>query len=198
MLNMCYTGHRPELLGGYDWNTEVNQKILLRLHEHAIAFISNNLQYKNFRVYFGGALGIDQMAFVVWKQIRDEYAIWDLNVKLFLAIPFKQYDSKWLSQIDKDRFKYQIEDADEVIYVDTEVGYECKHVSVGEYHSSKNHIRNNYMVDHSDVIIAVWNGQKDGGTASCVRYAKRKNKEVIVLHPEEIGMCKTNQQPESE
>lgn len=45
--------------------------------------------------------------------------------------------------------------------------------------------RNEYMTDNSDIVIAVWDGSK-GGTANCVRYAKKLNKEIIVINPKEI------------
>lgn len=37
--------------------------------------------------------------------------------------------------------------------------------------------RNEWMVDNSDAVIALWNGT-DGGTANCVRYAESKKKEI--------------------
>lgn len=184
MIKICYTGHRPELLGGYDWNTQRNLQIFKRLLDDAINFIHKQSD-NHFKVYFGGALGIDQMAFTSWLYIKEVLKL-DVKIELILAIPFAKYDSKWISQVDKDRLAHQIRVADEVVYVDTVSGYECKHVPIGEYHSSKNHIRNNYMVDNSDIVFAVWNGQKEGGTASCVRYAQKKNKQSIVLDPKDI------------
>lgn len=45
------------------------------------------------------------------------------------------------------------------------------------------HKRNQYMVDNSDILIAVWDGGKEGGTAACVRYAEQVNKPIIWLNP---------------
>jgi uncharacterized phage-like protein YoqJ len=45
------------------------------------------------------------------------------------------------------------------------------------------HARNEYMVDHADIVVAIWNGHKKGGTAACVRYANRKNKPLIQINP---------------
>lgn len=185
MIKICYTGHRPELLGGYDWNTERNLKIFKRLLEDALNFIQSQTD-NHFKVYFGGALGIDQMAFTAWLYIQENVKLQNVKIELILCIPFTNYDSKWLSQTDKDRLRHQIKVADKVIYVDTEPGYECKYIPVGEYHVSKNHIRNNYMIDNVDVVFAVWNGQKEGGTASCVRYAQKKGKQIIILNPNDI------------
>lgn len=43
--------------------------------------------------------------------------------------------------------------------------------------------RNRYLVDHSGVLLAVYNGSWRGGTAMTVRYAKKNGKEVIVINP---------------
>jgi uncharacterized phage-like protein YoqJ len=45
--------------------------------------------------------------------------------------------------------------------------------------------RNEYMVDNSDIVIAVWDGSK-GGTYNCVKYAEKLGKKIIVINPKEI------------
>lgn len=42
--------------------------------------------------------------------------------------------------------------------------------------------RNEWMVDHGDTVVAVWEGTK-GGTANCVKYANRKRKPVYLIDP---------------
>jgi uncharacterized phage-like protein YoqJ len=42
--------------------------------------------------------------------------------------------------------------------------------------------RNEYMVDKCDKLLAVWNGTT-GGTHNCIKYAKSKGKEIILLNP---------------
>ena len=50
--------------------------------------------------------------------------------------------------------------------------------------------RNEYMVDNSDYVIAVWNG-KLSGTGNTVRYATKNNKVVLLVNPQtlEIEKC---------
>ena len=42
--------------------------------------------------------------------------------------------------------------------------------------------RNNYMVEQSDVVIAVWNG-KPSGTGNTVKMAKNAGKKIRIVNP---------------
>lgn len=41
------------------------------------------------------------------------------------------------------------------------------------------------MVDHSDAVIAVWNGSKSG-TGNTVRYAMSSGKKVLIIDPNKL------------
>jgi uncharacterized phage-like protein YoqJ len=43
--------------------------------------------------------------------------------------------------------------------------------------------RNRWIVDNSNVIVACWNKQRDGGTFECLRYAKQMNTPVWIIDP---------------
>ncbi|MDO4549571.1 MAG: putative molybdenum carrier protein [Clostridia bacterium] len=51
------------------------------------------------------------------------------------------------------------------------------------YHKSCYHLRNRYMVDNSDALMAVWDGKPTGGTAYTVNYAHSQGKQVIIINP---------------
>lgn len=38
--------------------------------------------------------------------------------------------------------------------------------------------RNRYMVDNSDLVLAIWNGEECGGTWDTIRYARKKGKSI--------------------
>ena len=42
--------------------------------------------------------------------------------------------------------------------------------------------RNRYMVDKSDYVFAVWNGERHGGTWYTIEYAKKNHKPVGILN----------------
>jgi uncharacterized phage-like protein YoqJ len=46
-------------------------------------------------------------------------------------------------------------------------------------------LRNEFMVNNSDIVIAVWDGT-NGGTANCVKYAQVENKEIIIIDPHKL------------
>ena len=52
-----------------------------------------------------------------------------------------------------------------------------------EYSATNMQLRNEYMIDNSDVLIAIWTGKRYGGTFNAIQYAIRKNKRIIWIDP---------------
>lgn len=147
---ICGTGHRPDKLGGY------SQEAGERLWMLAYDFLEHHRPTK---VISGMALGWD-------TALAD--AATDLDIPLIAAVPFLGQESKW--PVDSRRKYLGILDAaDDVVYV-CEPGYAAW----------KMQKRNEWMVYHADLVLALWNGT-DGGTANCVRYANKVGKEVVNL-----------------
>ena len=44
--------------------------------------------------------------------------------------------------------------------------------------------RNKYMVNNSDIVIALYNG-KPSGTGNTLKYAKEKGRKVKIINPED-------------
>jgi uncharacterized phage-like protein YoqJ len=51
-----------------------------------------------------------------------------------------------------------------------------------QYSAAKMQIRNEYMVNACDKLIAVWD-HTPGGTENCVKYAQSINKDIIYIDP---------------
>lgn len=45
-------------------------------------------------------------------------------------------------------------------------------------------VRNDYMVDHSDLMLAIWNGEQSCGTWHTIQCAKAKDKQVDIIKVE--------------
>lgn len=90
------------------------------------------------------------------------------------AIPCPNQTLKWNNK-DKLRYEKILKRADEVNLVSERYTPECMLK------------RNRYMVDKSELVIAVFNGIEKGGTWYTISYAKKENKVILLLN-----LCKGN------
>lgn len=154
MLVVSFTGHRPDKLGGYTFPNPQAMWVIEHLY-----YVLDKLQPD--KVITGMALGVDQWA--------AEVSI-DLDIPFVAAIPFPGQDRTWPEE-SKEKYKTLLDYADEVNYL-----YE------GGYAAWKMQARNQWMVDNSDLVIAVWDGS-EGGTSNCVKYATKQKKQIIRIDP---------------
>ena len=91
---------------------------------------------------------------------------------------------KW-NDLDRIKWRQQLNKADKITRVDKLENYKIKGYEEDIYYPAKMQKRNQYMVNSSDIVIAVWSGSK-GGTGNCVNYAKMQKKEIIVINPDNI------------
>jgi uncharacterized phage-like protein YoqJ len=135
------TGHRPDKLGGY--SDDVTNALV-----HTACDALERLQPET--VISGCALGWDQALIA---------AALHLGIPIMAAVPFTGFDAKWPSQ-SRARL------ADLLSRCAT-----VRTVCEPGYAAWKLQKRNEWMVDHCDIVLACWNGTA-GGTANCVGYAK--------------------------
>ena len=158
------TGHRPPgLFGSYDIPTKPNNKVYQ-------ALLSKFKELQPEKIISGMAQGTDTFA---------AQAAVDLAIPFIAAVPCDDQDSLW-PEPAKRIYHDLLDKAAEVVIV-----------SPGPYAPDKNHIRDRYIVVRSDNLLAVWNGQKFGGTFATVRIAQkeqatRKNYQVWVIDPTNI------------
>lgn len=156
---ICGTGHRPDKLFGYD------EQAFYDLTDIAYDYLKDN---RPEGVVAGGAIGWDQAL---------AHAAYQLEIPLVLAYPFEGFESKWPKDSVGRRFHNELE------VIMRELPYkEVERIYVSEpgYAPWKMQVRNKWMVDKTDMVLALWNGT-DGGTANCVRYAHQKQKPVVNL-----------------
>jgi uncharacterized phage-like protein YoqJ len=151
---VAFTGHRPDKLGGYKLPNDVYLKVCREI-DKALK------ELKPEKVITGMALGVDQWAAMI---------AYKLHIPFLAAIPFENQESKWPEESQKTYRLLRKLATKEVI------------VSPGSYTAEKMQIRNKWMVDHCDQLIAIWDGSK-GGTGNCVDYAKSINKTIYHINP---------------
>jgi len=165
MKAASFTGHRPERLGGYDKTAPKNQKV--------IEFLKSAIERARDQGYeefvSGGALGVDQWAAQV---------VLDLGLKLCIALPFAKYGENW--PLESQQYLEELKKkASRVVVV-----CEGEYFENGKAQTWKNHERNKWMKDNSELVIAVWDGKPEGGTASACKGAKKAGKTFIRFNPD--------------
>ena len=98
-------------------------------------------------------------------ELKEKYP----HITLECAIPCETQANRW-SEGWRNRYFDIIYRSDDAQTLQTHYTSDCMMM------------RNKYMVDNSDVVIAVWNGKKSG-TGNTVDYALKNGKKVIIIDP---------------
>lgn len=154
-MNLAITGHRPPKLGGYHLPNPIHTAV------HGL-LVESLEQLDPDLVYLGMSLGVDQWAAQICA---------NLGIRFIACIPFIGYESRW-PEVSKQEFRRLLSVAYDVIFVTRTSQYEGRLMQV----------RNEFMVDRCDRLLAVWNGNQEGGTWNCLRYAMRVEKPIIRLN----------------
>lgn len=163
-----FTGHRPARLGGYDQHLPIWASLRAVLYREIREAVT-----QGFYTFISGmALGYDTIAAEVVLVLREQLP--DLGIKLVAAVPFEGQERKW-PPAAQTHYRRLLEQAD---YVHT--------VCAPGFAAWKLHRRNQWIVDHSSLLLALWDGIKEGGTYNCVVYARRIGREVVTIHPNEL------------
>jgi uncharacterized phage-like protein YoqJ len=136
------TGHRPHKLGGYSTEIFGLLQQFLRGHIERI---------RPSRILSGMAVGFDQAL---------ACASLDLGIPYDSIVPFEGQEKRWPSA-SRRQYCRLLERAAKVVIV-----------SSGGFAPEKMRIRNRYLVDHCDLLIALWDGTSSG-TGDCVGYAQK-------------------------
>lgn len=143
----CFTGHRPDKL-------QTPEAIVIKQLDSAIQNAINN-GYSTFIT--GMAKGVDIWAAELVLNYRCNYP----QIELVCAVPYRGFGLHWDKEWTK-RFSQIIQQADAVHYI-------CPKFSYGAYQ-----MRNIWMIDHSALVIAVYNGSS-GGTRNTIAYAQKQS-----------------------
>lgn len=144
------TGHRPTRLG-------------LTYHGHGLAdydvlnwFLFKLYHMDVHHVLSGMALGVDQLA------VR---AAFILDIPYTAVLPFPNQDARWQKQ-ERDRWTWMVENAHDVVVIED------------AYSPEAYKLRNKYIVDHCDLLLAAWDGSEKGGTYHTIQYARSTDRGI--------------------
>lgn len=162
-LTCCFTGHRPQALpsGG-----DERAPACVRLKDALRREIAALVQERGVTHFISGmAQGIDQWAAGLVAQLRGQYP----HLSLEGAVPCAGQESGWSR--DK-QLQYHA------------LRRQCDRWTILQpaYTRGCMQARNRYMVDNSDIVLAVWDG-RPGGTGSTVAYARKRGRCLLILDP---------------
>lgn len=143
----CFTGHRPEKLHKPEVQIkkDLEAAILQAVNDGFVTFIS------------GMARGVDIWAAEIVLQLRES----NPAIHLVAASPYRGFESRWSADW-QSRYNAILWQADLVKFVCLGYSRDCFQR------------RNEWMVDRSARVIAVYSGEL-GGTRNTIEYAKRVN-----------------------
>lgn len=153
------TGHRPAKLGGHRPNP-IAEGVKKRLREE-IEKAAPDL------ILSGMAIGVDQWA----AQIACE-----LGIAWYACVPYSNQDEFWRPDMQRV-YRTLLKQASMVVIV-----------SSGTYSAAKMYARNAYMVDNSHSMLAVWDGERKGGTYQTLKYAESVGRPFVRIDPTQFDL----------
>ena len=150
---VCFTGHRPEklTLSENEVKERLSEQIRKAVSEGYTAFIS------------GMAKGVDLWAGQIVADLRGSGS----EIRLIAASPYEGFGKGWSPEWRS-------------LYLETLERADLVHYACQEYNKGCFMTRNKWMVDHSSLVLAVYNGEK-GGTRNTIDYARKQGIEVRLI-----------------
>lgn len=163
-MRICaFTGHRPK---SFSWKYDETASECLLLKEMLKKEIEKLLDCGVTDFYSGLAEGVDTWAAQIVLALREK----NPTLKLHCILPCRDQAKKWEASAQK-RHQNILEQANSVI---------CLSES---YYDGCMLNRNKYLVEHSSILLAVYDGNWRSGTGMTVRYAQKLGREIIRIDP---------------
>jgi uncharacterized phage-like protein YoqJ len=162
MMNRCaFAGYRPQCLSFAETDHQYDA-LKMRLR----ALIIQLIEQKNIRYFLSGMEpGIEIDAAEIVLSLKDTYP----DLTLECVIPYETQAAVWPESL-RNRYFSIISLCDKESMLQHQCTPDCMVK------------RNQYLVEHADLILAVWDGQPSG-TGQIVWYAQGRGKIVWTLHP---------------
>lgn len=161
---VSFSGYRPaKLPGGGDENAEGIIQLKHDLYDAVIEAVSHGFD----SFFVGMADGFDMLAAETVLSIKEKTP----HIRLTAVEPFEDGSTR------SAQYQAIIEQADDVVTFSTQYGRDTYYV------------RNEYLVDHSSLLICYYDGRY-GGTEYTVGYAHKQGVQIINLAPKDLNQTR--------
>ena len=162
----CFTGHRPKAL---PWGNNESDLRCVALKSRIKFTVEDLIVAGGYKKFITGmAMGADMICAEIVLTLKNLYPY----IKLECAIPNYAFTESWQPE-DVRRYSSILTRADEIKFVSDSRVYSKKDLM----------LRNIYMVDSSDIVVAIYTEGESGGTRNTIDYAIYKSKEVVIIEP---------------
>ena len=165
MLTKCcaFTGHRPSK---FPWRHDEADSRCVTLKVELTKQITRLAEAGVTDFFSGMAEGTDTYCAQIVLGLRRK----NPALNLHCVLPCEGQADSW-SDLARERYHAILKQADFVEYVSR------------EYYDGCMLARNRRLVDQAGILLAVYNGERRGGTAATVRYAQKMGREIIMIDP---------------
>lgn len=165
MLTKCcaFTGHRPSK---FPWRYDETDSRCVALKEKLTEQIAKLAEAGVTDFFSGMAEGTDTYCAQIVLDLRRK----NPALNLHCVLPCEGQADRW-SDSARERYHMIVAQADFVDYVSR------------KYYDGCMLARNRRLVDQAGILLAVYNGERRGGTAATVRYARKAGREIIMIDP---------------
>lgn len=159
----AFTGHRPQK---YSWGYNGDAPGCVALKQSLAEQIEVLADAGTTDFLSGMAQGADTWVALAVLALRNK----NPALKLHCVLPCEGQADKWAASA-RELYQSLLARADSVVYISREYRDGCMLE------------RNRYLVDHAGTLLAIYNGERRGGTATTVRYARKKHRSLIIIDP---------------
>lgn len=170
----AFTGHRPQKL---PWRSDKTAPGCVELKETLAAQIAALVEDGYTEFLTGMAEGVDIWAAQIVLSLR----VTNPSLRLHCILPCAEQSVRW-SVASQEQHHAILEQADSIIFVNRADKKNCMLE------------RDHFLVSYASLVLAVYNGEKRGGTAATVRYAQKLGRKLIVIDPVTLTVTREEKQ----
>ena len=167
----CFTGPRLQNLPfGSDEFHPACVRMKERIRQEILRlFIEGNVTH----FITGMASGVEQICAEIVLELKKTCP----QLTLECAIPYEEQAAKWTER-ERDRYFTILASCDTETLLQTGYSRNCMKR------------KKEYLVGHSDFVLAVWDGIARNGTGKTIRYARKQGRGIAIIHAKTLEITR--------